>query len=122
LVFLTNLSNEIDQSDKVFFVETGQYDVPTLRFPTAESVKACAPRLRELVTIARPKLVVCVGQVARDWIDPKNKNCVLPMLAENGIRTIDIVHPAAILRANIAQRGLMIQRAVAALSTAVEDL
>ena len=39
LVFLTNLSNEIDQSDKVFFVETGQYDVPTLRFPTKLSVQ-----------------------------------------------------------------------------------
>lgn len=39
LVFLANLSNEIVQSDKVFFIETRQYDVPALRFPEKLSVQ-----------------------------------------------------------------------------------
>lgn len=90
--------------------------------PPSDSIKACSVRLQEFVTIARPKLIVCVGQVARDWVDPKKKDCVLPLLAENGIKTIDIMHPAAILRANMVQRGLMVQRAVAVLSTAIEEL
>ncbi len=39
LVLLTNLSNEMDQSDNVFFTESSQYDIPALRLPPKLSVQ-----------------------------------------------------------------------------------
>ena len=76
--------------------------------PEPSHIKACAPRLRELLAMAKPKLVVAVGTLSAKWVDWQVK--------------IEIVHPAAILRANVAQRGLMIQRCVVRLANAVESL
>lgn len=86
--------------------------------PEMESIEACAPRLQDFTEIAHPRLIVCVGALARDWIKPGfAKSTILPSKAPS----IDIIHPAAILRANVAQKGLLIQRAVVTLTNAVED-
>lgn len=87
--------------------------------PPDDAVKACAPRLREFVQIADPKLIVCVGNSSRDWLDPKRKNRIA---FHRDVPQIAIVHPAAILRANTAMQGLMIQKCVVALSNAAEEL
>ena len=82
--------------------------------PLPEEVRACQPRLREIVEMARPRLLVAVGALARDWLVPRMKHAL-----KTGIPTVDITHPAAILRANVAQRGLLKQRAVVVLRNAV---
>lgn len=87
--------------------------------PPDEAVKACQPRLKEIVQIADPKLLVCVGKFATDWLTPGFRHSIK---LHRPVSMIHIVHPAAILRANQAQQGLMIQRCVVQISKAVEKI
>lgn len=84
--------------------------------PMSGEITACSGRLKEFVRIAAPRLIVCVGALARDWvpqfIDP----------TEEGLEMSEVMHPAAILRANVAQRDLLIRRAVVALANAIKEL
>lgn len=111
--------------------------------PDDEQIKCCGPRLVEFVRIAKPKMIVAVGTVARDWLDEKMKNSIKLSRSEalvswsksltrsrvavvdesDRIPRCDITHPAAILRATWAQRGLLTQRAVVTIrSFAMEHL
>lgn len=87
--------------------------------PDEDSVVCCGDRLRELVGIAKPRLIVTVGRLAGDYLSKGYKHSL--QLGWD-CASAHIVHPASILRANIAQRGLEIQRCVVTLSNAVEDL
>lgn len=101
--------------------------------PEDEQIKACAGRLVELIGIAVPRLIVAVGKLPEEWLDPQYKrNC---WAAGNpgkttpaggwpgtGIPRVAISHPAAILRAPVAQQNLMIRRCVVTLTKAVEKL
>lgn len=88
--------------------------------PTDEQVKACEPRLVEFVdTIARPRLIVCVGSIARDWLDPKYHHAVR---FRETIPQVWIKHPAAILRETVASRGLSVQRCVVQIANAVAEM
>lgn len=82
--------------------------------PPKESIKACANRLLQIFTIANPKLVVCVGDLAWKWHDK--------ILQTEGIVVTKITHPAAILRADITQRDIMKQRVVATLKEAFYEV
>lgn len=105
--------------------------------PPPGCIKSCQMRLAEFIRLAdgtkvveRPdgkkvvihgktiKLIVCVGALAEKWMDQDKR----PSLKLNrSIPITGIIHPAAILRTNLAQKGLLIQRAVVKLRTAVED-
>lgn len=87
--------------------------------PDDEHVMACRPRLEDLVAkVAKPRLIVCVGSLAKGWLDPECKRRVrLPV----DVAQVHVVHPAAILRANVAQKGLMVQRCIVAVSNAVQE-
>lgn len=87
--------------------------------PTKESIEECQPRLDQLVKMAEPKLAVCVGRLAETWLAPGYKYS--PKSLKN-VPQIAVVHPAAILRANVAMQGLMIKRCVVAISNAVREL
>jgi uracil-DNA glycosylase family 4 len=78
--------------------------------PSEESIKACAPRLLEFVKMCRPRLIVLVGALAAKYAKDFGQ-----------VKTIQIVHPAAILRADISTRGLAIQRAIVQLEDALVD-
>ncbi len=88
-----------------------------------DEVATCAPRLQEFVAIARPRLVVCVGKQAWEYLEQQGcKHTIkLPKLRVRP-KIVAIVHPAAILRAPQAQQGLMEQRAVVILRNALEEL
>lgn len=88
--------------------------------PDDEYIKACAPKLREFYALARPKIVVRVGKLAQTWVDPVYKHSSIRELG--GAAVADIVHPAAILRANITARGIMVQRAIVTIKTAIDSL
>lgn len=97
--------------------------------PPKEAIKTCAGRLRELVRIAKPKLIVLVGQLAKRHIQGASQFRLdgedeQPEWIEDGrfLEFIEITHPAAILRADVSSRGLLIQRCVVQLATAFEDL
>jgi DNA polymerase len=85
--------------------------------PPERSVIACRPRLKEFVEIADPRLIVCVGSEARDWLDEKRTDHIR---FHREIPAIDILHPAYILRSNIARRSMMIRRSVIILSQAID--
>ncbi len=89
------------------------------REPSVECIMQCAPRLQELLDMARPLLVVCVGTLAKDWLKPGYKN---PVTLPSWCKTTNILHPSYILQQNIAQRQFMIQRSVVTITSAAEDI
>lgn len=87
--------------------------------PLPDQVRQCGLRLREFVRLCEPKVIVCVGAQARDWLDPKHAGGV--RLDFCG-RMLDVVHPAAILRAPDAKRGLLVQQSVVRIANVVEGM
>lgn len=81
--------------------------------PPVESIHECTPRLREIVTIVDPKLIICVGSLAESWTPS--------ILQDYQIKQASIIHPAAILRMNPVQQPLSIKRAVIGISDAVRE-
>lgn len=79
--------------------------------PSEDSIRACAPRLQEMLRMCRPKLVVCVGKLSWRWC---------PRV--DGVKYIQITHPAAILRMDVSQKGLMVQRCVVTLADALAEI
>ncbi len=104
-----------------------------LKEPDHDQIQQCAPRLQELIMLADGKdpgmaarlkgsdkakylsklgsikLLVKVGKVADDYTDPKMMHGIR---FHRSIESVAIKHPAAIIRSNIAQRGLDVQRCV----------
>lgn len=82
--------------------------------PHAEALLECRPRVNELLRLARPRLIVCVGALAAKWLDE-----VWEMRAS----VCKIVHPAAILRErNPVDKRIMFQRATVALRAAIAGI
>jgi len=74
--------------------------------PPKEAIKACRPRLEELLELFSPRVLVAVGELAAKnlkWYDG----------AEHKVK---IIHPAAILRADVSQQGLLIKRSIVTIS------
>jgi uracil-DNA glycosylase len=80
--------------------------------PPEESIEACRPRLEEVISMATPRLLVRVGKLAMKHAEPLCQQTEI----------CDIIHPAAILRMNVSQQGLAMQRCVAAIEAALDDL
>ncbi len=79
--------------------------------PPVEAIMACKGRLREMVEIASPRLMMCVGKMAWEWTD-----------WIRSMPRVQIDHPAFILRMPAAVKGLKVQRAIVTLRTAVEEM
>jgi DNA polymerase len=82
--------------------------------PPAAAIKACSDRLKEFLWIARPRLIVLVGDTARKHVCGVQDDENLPMT--------EIIHPAAILRAPQVQQEMMAKRASVILQSAVDGL
>jgi uracil-DNA glycosylase family 4 len=79
--------------------------------PTDDSIKACQPRLVECIELCQPKVIIAVGKLAEKW---------LPKITK--VKIVPIIHPAAILRCDLSQRGLAELRTVTTLRDVVENL
>jgi uracil-DNA glycosylase len=79
--------------------------------PEHKEIMACQPRLVEFVNIAQPRLIVCVGALAAQYIDHRDT-----------VTCCDIVHPAAILRMPLAQKQMAAQKAIVVLRCAVDSV
>lgn len=99
--------------------------------PDKASIKACRPRLLEIIRLAQPRLIVLVGQLAEKHCPIPDDLCLKrgqgnsePEWLPEGetLRYCKIVHPAAILRDDMSRRGLTIQRTVLTLTEALEEL
>lgn len=83
------------------------------REPTKEAIDACLPRLVEFFHLSLPTILIRVGQLAMKYATFSR------LKAEDGSGKLiiaDILHPAAILRLDVSQKGLAIQRCVATLA------
>ena len=87
--------------------------------PDSEAIKACAPRLVEFIKLCNPELIVRVGKLAQDYLTPGYKHSIK---LEREYKFADITHPAAIIRANVAQQTMAIQRCVVTIANAVKNL
>lgn len=76
--------------------------------PPKDSIKKCSGRLLEFIDLASPKLIVLVGKLAAKWSPTSDEWA-----------TIEIMHPAAILRLDQSQQGLAIQRTVFQIKDAI---
>ena len=85
--------------------------------PPEDSIEKCSPKLAELIKIVNPKLVIAVGKLPAKWLRKRR-----PAYGLGEVKIVDIIHPAAILRAGVESRGLMIQKAVLVLAEAFEEL
>lgn len=97
--------------------------------PPNVAIKACSKRLKEFVRMCEPNLIVLVGKLAKRHVYGAaqfrlDDEAEQPEWIPEGkfLNFVELVHPAAILRGNIAQRGLMLQRAVVTLSNAVDEI
>ena len=92
--------------------------------PPESSIRACRPRLEELVALAHPQLVVAVGNLARDWLDRKRSGKLKKERhpVPEGVPIIDVTHPARVLRSDRSQQGLMRQRMAVTLAEAFQEL
>lgn len=87
--------------------------------PSKESILACQPRLREIVEICKPRLLVTVGKLSDTWV-PKATERI--DVSDRPIpKWCSITHPAAILRADITQKSLAIQRCIVTLRDAFQN-
>ena len=80
--------------------------------PHKEHIEACSTRLQETFDLAKPSAVVMVGKLSEKWV-PKLINKLTAL-------RVGIIHPAAILRADVTQKGLVIQQTVVRLSNLCE--
>lgn len=81
--------------------------------PPKEAIIACRSRLQEFVVLTKPQLVVAVGGLAK-------KHCFFSL--PDSPKVISIIHPAAILRMDISQKGLAVKRSIVTLEDAVNEL
>lgn len=82
--------------------------------PDKKYIRACSDRLREIYSIAKPRVVVMVGKLAEKWVPQ--------LITELTMQRVGIIHPAAILRGDISQRGLAIQQTKVRLQGIVEGI
>lgn len=86
--------------------------------PDDEQVEDCTPRLLEFIGLAKPRLLVMVGKTAADWLTAGYKHSI-----PHGVpNTLGMMHPAAILRGNEAQKTMSVQRCVINLADKLEAL
>jgi len=86
--------------------------------PPEKCIQACALRLTQFIKLANPDLVVYVGKLPEKWAS----DIVESLSGRKVLKTLKIIHPAAILRMDVSQRGLAIQRTVVRLRDAAEQL
>lgn len=78
--------------------------------PPKDCIKTCAVRLGGFAGLCCPSLVVYLGKLAAIH-GPKTLG---------NVRSIKLIHPAAVLRMDVSQKGLAVQRSIVTLRDAVE--
>lgn len=81
--------------------------------PTPDQVRACEGRLASMISVADPKLIVMVGDLAKKHV---------PQMDLESVALCHVVHPAYILRSVPAQQGILIRKSVVTIATAARKL
>lgn len=89
--------------------------------PEQAEIMACSDRLREFIAIAQPRILVCVGDLSKDWI-PKIIEQMEPTDFTAAIHLRHIAHPAHILRMPLLQQNQASNHCVNTIRQALEAL
>lgn len=81
--------------------------------PPLESIEACSDRFDEIYRLVRPKALICVGKLPYKHLQGYN---------DHMSHYTQIPHPAAILRAEKQNQGLLIQTCVVSIADFIEEL
>lgn len=81
--------------------------------PNKESIEACSERLEEFIGIAKPRVICCVGRLSHEHMQGYNDG-MMPFAM--------MIHPAAILRAETSQQGLLIQNCVVMIADLIQEI
>jgi len=87
--------------------------------PSKSCIRKCRNRLREVVRLARPQAIVRIGKLSTTYATPEHLGTDE---LEESILFADIIHPAAILRADESQKGLAVQRSIVTLRDTLSEL
>ena len=79
--------------------------------PEYSEIMACRSRLIEFINVCQPRLIVCVGALAEEYVPHRMS-----------MRYHRITHPAAILRMPLAKKQMETQRSIVTLRSAVEEM
>lgn len=85
--------------------------------PDDEYIKACSPRLIDLANFCKPKLIVCVGKHAQQWLNPQHR---LRVRIPDDIPRLHIIHPAFILR-KTEGKDILISKTIIAIRDAIKQ-
>ena len=85
--------------------------------PSDESIRACLPRLTELISMANPSLIVGVGTLARDYLEA---GWLHSAKIDRRIPRVSIMHPSAIRRMPFAARDLRVKQCVVTIRDAID--
>lgn len=88
--------------------------------PRPDQLQACLPKLIELVKMVRPWTIVAVGKVAREWLTLNHGAILTALPKAHPLNVQHCLHPAAILKSDISQRGLLIQNTISDLQDIFE--
>lgn len=88
--------------------------------PTPTEIAACAPRLDGLMSLCKPKLIIAVGDLSQKQAKAQKWE-QLPY-SKFPPKVIHVLHPAFILRQDISQQGLTIQKTIINLANAFSEL
>ncbi len=89
--------------------------------PRPDQLEACLPKMLELIRMIRPWTIVAVGRVAKDWLQKNHAQVLLCFPKGHPLNVQHCLHPAAILKSGISQRGLLIQQTIADLEAILID-
>lgn len=89
--------------------------------PPKEAILACAPRLREFITLCKPRVIIAVGQLAAKWLPKLLNKDEKGVITEHDHVFVDILHPAAILRME-SNQSLAIKRCIVTLTGVTKHL
>lgn len=86
---------------RIYIANTVKCRPPMNRDPAQEEMDACRPWLEEQIKLVRPKIIVCLGRIAAGELIKKDFRITREhgqWFDVNGIRTMAIYHPSALLR------------------------
>lgn len=90
--------------------------------PEPDQVNCCSNRLCQFASICRPTTVVLVGKLAAKYICGQNSLGCDWLPDDKFLEFVQLVHPAAILRAPLAQKDMMVRKTIVTLASAIKQI
>lgn len=91
-----------------------KYKPGEIGIPKKAEIQACSGRLNQFVQLAKPKALVMVGKHASKWC---------PVFIDYDFEySIDLTHPAAIMRESVVRQDVSYDRCIIQLSELFEDV